>query len=443
MVKVPKSKILIGFIIFSFLCISSGFVLYSLSDIPFGIIFQIVLYILCLSMTLALVFLAFLCFKSEKRFLTWIGLVSSLMAILVLSLSLILIIDYRMLYFNSIPPEPSKAEWIEDVHYLANQLVTKHPNIYSLVSEEKMTETINEIEEQIPGMRYADILMSLFKIAALPNDGHTFPFIMIPAFDLHSFPFKVYLFPEGLYVVDAGKAEFLLMKRNGEKVALTRPSIKFYQHFLWSGYLPIENETPPVFTNYREDYYNYKFLEDNKTLYIQFNQCMDQPGRETLAEFTAKLEKTIASMDLDRCIVDVRNNDGGSPVWNDLLKMLKTNRTFNQHGHLFVLIGRRTFSSAVVFATRLQLQTSAIFVGEPTGQGYNFYSRPDLIELPHSRLPFSVSRHLTVAGLPFDKRKVINPDIPVEYSVSDFLEGSDPVLKTALTYVPYHKTSGI
>lgn len=501
MVKILKSSLLSGLILFSFLCLSSGLALYVLSDVPLGIIFQIVLYILCFSITLTMVFGALLCFKSKKRFLNWIGLVSSLIAIIFLILSLILVFDYRILYFKSIPPQPSKAEWIEDVRYLANQLALKHPNLYSLVSEEKMTATVKEIEALIPEMNHADILMSLFKIAALPNDGHTFPFIMIPAFNLHSFPFKVYLFPEGLYIVDAGreykdligsriikigstpveditenfplflatenmesfkerftymvmmaewlfyhgiiqetgKAEFLLMKHNNEKVVLTIPSVKFYQHFLWSNYFPIENEAPPVFTNARKDYYNYKFFENYKTLYIQFNQCMDQLGRETLAEFTAKLEKKIASMDLNRCIVDLRNNDGGSPVWNDLLMMLIKSQTFNQHGRLFVLIGRRTFSSAVIFATRLQLQTRAIFVGESTGQGPIFYSKPELIELPHSRLPFAVSRLLTVAGLPFDKRKVIYPDILVEYSISNFLDGSDPVMQTALTYVPYQK----
>jgi hypothetical protein len=139
-------------------------------------------------------------------------------------------------------------------------------------------------------------------------------------------------------------------------------------------------------------------------------------------------------LDLDRCIVDLRNNDGGQPVWVDLLDYLREHEVFNRDSHLFVLIGRRTFSSAVIFATRLQLQTRAILIGEPTGQGPVFYSRPNIIELPHSRLPFSISRYLTVAGLSFDRRKAILPDIPVVYSISDFISGTDPVLQAALSY---------
>jgi len=498
MTKIPKRTLWIGIIILTLLGIISGLVLYSLSDIPFGSLFQIVFYLFSFSLMLAMAMLALLCFKSDKRLLFWLGFVPLLLAFFVISASLILMIDYRMLYFESIPPDPSEKEWIEDLHYLANQLITKHADLYSLVAEEKMTAAVKEIEKQIPDMSDAEIHMALFKIAALPNDGHTFPFIMIPAFDLHSFPFKVYLFPEGLHIVDAGreykdligarilkigsatveelfnhyplflaaensssykerftymvmmaewllyhgiiqesgKAEFLMLKQNGDKVSLTVPSVRFYQHYLWSGIFPIENEAPPVFTNYREDYYHYQLLRDKKTLYIQFNQSMDQPGRATAKEFTANLIKEIVSMDLDRCIVDLRNNDGGSPVWADLLQFLKEHQIFNQHGHLFVLIGRRTFSSAVIFATRLQLQTKAVFIGEPTGQGPVFYSRPDLLELPYSRLPFSVSRHLTVAGLPFDRRKAIYPNISIKYSISDFLERSDPALQAALNYNP-------
>jgi len=492
-----KRKYLPGMSILAVLCIISGFFLYFMMEIPFGIIFQTASYIFCISLALLLILVSIICFKSKYYLVKLIGFLSAVMVSIVIALSIILLIDYRILYFRSLPPNPDKAEWIEDLHYLADKMVQKHANLYALISEEIMAESVRQIQARLQGMDDKLIPMEFFRLAALPNDCHTFPFIMMPAFDLHSFPLKVYYFPEGLHVVDAGRdykdligarilkigsmdvedifnkfplflaaentfsykerftymvmmaewllyhdiiqetdqAEFTFIRSNKDKVILTIPSVKFYQHFLWSGYFPVKNEAAPVFTNPREDYYNYKLLEDNKTLYIQFNQSMDQPGRETAAEFTARLRKEIDSIDLERCIVDLRNNDGGSPVWDSLLQFLKAHEKFNRHGALFVLIGRRTFSSAVIFATRLQLQTNAILVGEPTGQGPVFYSGPDLIDLPHSRLPFSISRRLTVAGLPFDPRKAVYPDLPVEYMLSDFLAGSDPVLQTALKYI--------
>ncbi|HEX9971617.1 MAG TPA: hypothetical protein VGD14_06065, partial [bacterium] len=79
-------------------------------------------------------------------------MVPTLLAIVVVILSLILAIDYRILYFKSLSPHPTKTEWIEDVHYLANQMAEKHGDLYSLIPEEKLTETVKEIEEHIPNM---------------------------------------------------------------------------------------------------------------------------------------------------------------------------------------------------------------------------------------------------------------------------------------------------
>jgi len=497
MTKKQKINLMTALAIAVILCIISGFILFSLSEIPFGLIFHIVFYIFCSCLMLVMLFIALLCFKSSKRLMVLIGLLPALIVIAIVVLTLFLTIDYRIIYFQSLSPNPTKTEWIEDLHYLAQQMSEKHGNLYSLISEEKMNENIKEIEQQIPKMTDPDIIMALFKVAALANDCHTFPFIMIPAFDLHSFPFKVFLFPEGLYIVDAGreyknligaqilkissvpiediyklplllsyenmssykerftymvmmpewlayhniiqdteKADFTLIKRNGEQIVLSIPSTKFYPHFLWSSFFPIDNDAPPVFTNYRKDYYHYKLLKDNSVLYIQFNQCENQSDRETVDQFTARLKNAANANNPEKCIIDIRNNDGGSQVWSGLLSFLKDHNKFNRRGGLFVLIGRRTFSSAVIFATQLQLQTSAILIGEPTGQGPVFYSGPELIELPNSRLPFAVSSHLTIAGLPFDNRQAIEPDIPVEYSVSDFLDGRDPVLEAALSYKP-------
>jgi len=493
-------KLTTAYVLTVILCVVSGLVLYTLADIPFGFYFQTAFFTFGVLFVLVLLLTTVICLKSAKRWFNWIGLIPALLTVGVVALLLIITIDYRILYFRALPPSLSKPEWVEDLHYLAGEMARKHADLYALVSEEKMAETVAEIEENIPHMNDALIQMALFRLTALPNDCHTFPFIMFPAFDLHTFPLKVYLFPEGLYVVSAGReyrdligtrilrigstsiediynkyplllsaenissyrerftymvlmaewlryhdiipdigqADFTLLYTNGEQLVITIPAIKFYPHFLWTNYFPIENNAPPVFTNFREDYYTYRILEDRKTLYIQFNQCVDQPGRETAEQFTERMAEAVTDSDLKRCIVDLRNNDGGSPVWNALFRFLKEHQQFNQQGGLFVLIGRRTFSSAVIFATWLQLQTNALLVGEPSGQGPVFYSRPNLIDLPNSRLPFAVSGRLTIAGLPFDRRPALIPDIPVEYSVYDFLEQRDPVLDAASTY----QTSG-
>ncbi len=236
---------------------------------------------------------------------------------------------------------------------------------------------------------------------------------------------------------DIGRADFTLEKENGEEFVVSVPSVKFFPHFLWSGAFSIDNDAPPVFTNYRKDWYRFKLLEETGTLYIQLNQCENQPGRETTEMFTRRLDNYVQNHEFQRCVIDLRNNDGGdSGVYARFIQVLRENDKINHYGKLFVLIGRRTFSAAAMLAAQFQLQTKALFVGEATGQGTVFYGGPSLLELPNSRMVFAVSTRQTVAGLPFDGRKTITPDIPVPFTRKDFIEGRDPVLERAENYHP-------
>lgn len=478
------------------LTVITGCIFYTLIPIPFGLLFTVFQIFFLISLLFLMTLTAIICFRHERLWVKLIGMLPVLVMIMVLIAAIVVNSGFRMLYFKWIPPSPDKKEWIEDLHSLAEQLSEKHADFEALVSSQRLKKTILDIEENITDYSIAEIQMALFRIAALPNDCHTFPFIMMPAFDLHSFPFEVYMFPEGLYVVDAGrgyrdligarivkigsnsvqeiyknyplflaveneygykerftymvmmpewllyhgiidntkKANFTFEKKEGEFINITIPSVNYYAHFLWANMFPVDSDAPPVYAAFRKDYYRYSLFDDQKTLYIQFNQCDNQPGRETMAEFTARMEEDVRNIELERCIVDIRNNDGGNRVWSDLVNFLRDDKRFNRSGGLLVLIGRRTFSSAVIFATQLQLQTKAVFLGEPTGQGPVFYSGPTFAVLPHSRLPFSVSSRLTVAGMPFDQRQAIYPNIPVKYTISDFLNQKDPVMEEALIY---------
>jgi len=494
--KKQKTKVFTLFVSSFSLSIVFGYVCLQLVNIPFGFLFQTILYLFVLSLVLLLTSIALICYRAAQNWLTWLGIVPVLIAISVVILTIIINTDYRILYFKSFSPTPTKAEWIEDLNYLADQMEEKHRNLFALVTQEEWQSTVKAIENRIPNLSSSEIVMEFFKLSALPNDNHSFPFIMTPSFDLHSFPFQVHGFPEGWYIVDAGRAHkdligsriikigsemitdiytkyplflaaeneysrrerftymlmmsewlayhriidnvhqavFTLEKKNGEQVKISVDAEKYYPHFLWSNFFAIDDDQPPVFTNYRKDYYRFKYFDDSKVLYVQFNQSMNQPGRETVDEFAQRLNQFTSVNIIKRCIVDVRNNDGGNTVYDELIRILRNNENINHRDRLFILIGRRTFSAAVMFVTQMQLQTKAILIGEPTGQGPIFFGGPRLIRLPNSYLEFFVSTHLTTAGLPFDNRRTILPDVRVDYSYKDFIEGRDAALETALTY---------
>ena len=482
------------------LMLGSGLLLYSLSDVPFGSTFDTVLLLFTVGLVSLLAVASIFCFRSRHVAVKWLGAVVSLLALVSAGLAIIVLVDVRVLYFRSLPPQPTTNEWIEDLHALADQMSEKHSDLRALVSEEQWKAAVEEIERRIPSLTDSEILMELFRLSALPNDNHSFPFIMIPCFDLHSFPLVVYGFPEGWYIVNAGReyadlvgarllsiggqsiddiygryplllaaengqsrkerftytvmlaewlayhgiiddtgeAEFMLEGRDGANVAVSLPSVQFYPQFLWSNLNSIANAEPPVFTNPRQEFYTQEVLAGGRVLYVQFNQCENQPGRETVDEFARSLERRLDSSAVDRCIVDLRNNDGGNPVYGELVRVLRESEQINQPGRLFVLIGRRTASAAVMFATLLQMQTRALFVGEPTGQGPIFFGGPRLIELPNSRLMFAVSSYRAISGLPFDGRNAIVPDFPVAFGIKDYREGRDPVLSAALNYAADH-----
>jgi C-terminal processing protease CtpA/Prc len=109
---------------------------------------------------------------------------------------------------------------------------------------------------------------------------------------------------------------------------------------------------------------------------------------------------------------------------------LKKRPHFLKKGSTYVLIGRRTFSSAILNAIDLKKQTSAIFVGEPTGGKPNHYGEVQMMRLPQSGLPVTYSiKYFRVLD---DDPESLEPDIFVEPGISDYLEKTDPVLNYVL-----------
>lgn len=99
-----------------------------------------------------------------------------------------------------------------------------------------------------------------------------------------------------------------------------------------------------------------------------------------------------------------------------------------------ILVGRYTFSAAEDFLVGIyENPDRPVIIGEPTGGSTG---APLVITLPHD----AVARICTLrilfpySGTPF-VGKGIQPDIVVKRSVADYLEGKDPVLEKAISYL--------
>ena len=134
---------------------------------------------------------------------------------------------------------------------------------------------------------------------------------------------------------------------------------------------------------------------------------------------------------VDKLIIDMRYNNGGNytipePKWKELGR-----HRLNREGQIHVLIGRETFSAAIVSAHLLKQNTNALFFGEGVGDTPEMYYSLVRATLPNSNVLFTYAQCHRIFP---DMTEQLVPDIKVPISSADYLSGFDPVLEAALAY---------
>jgi hypothetical protein len=199
-----------------------------------------------------------------------------------------------------------------------------------------------------------------------------------------------------------------------------------------SNYINLLTETradPPLrLKNFVKPYW-FEYIEEHNAIYFCFNNC-ENSSSEPFSDFIEKLWKVVDTRKPEKLIIDLRNNLGGT---NDYLQPLIhgiiRKDQINQKGHLFVMIGRKTFSAALHCATWIEMNAHPVFVGEPTGAAPNHYADPNIYTLPNSKLLLLVSTTFWQNGLPGDKREWIEPEIKVEADSKEYFNGKDVALE--------------
>jgi C-terminal processing protease CtpA/Prc len=144
------------------------------------------------------------------------------------------------------------------------------------------------------------------------------------------------------------------------------------------------------------------------------------------------LLKTIEAGPTERLIIDLRQNGGGdlTKVRMHLIPAVKAHPRINQKGHLFVIIGRQTYSAAMSNATDFRRETNAILVGEPTGARPNGYQESYRFVLPNSQ--FNISCSTRFYQFQDEDTPAVMPDKLIEPSWDAYQAGRDPVLEWIL-----------
>lgn len=192
----------------------------------------------------------------------------------------------------------------------------------------------------------------------------------------------------------------------------------------------------------------YEYQPESRTIYAQFNIATTDPdnpwtpANDRLRPMLTELFQRAASPDVERLVIDLRNNNGGnSALWQPLVHgIIRTERLY-EPGRLFVVIGRLTESAAVAWASRIEGNTRAVFVGERTASPPNFFNDPagprrERYNLPGSAINFRVANARETWSDNSDIRAAIYPDIPVALSWDDYASGRDPVMAAILRVGP-------
>jgi hypothetical protein len=189
----------------------------------------------------------------------------------------------------------------------------------------------------------------------------------------------------------------------------------------------------PLWLQHTDKNYWHSYLTPENTLYVQYNEVHDEPGDEAIAEYFPRIFKEAEQRDVQRVVIDIRLNGGGNnqlnrPIWHALIK----SEHLNQKGKLWVLIGPKTFSAAMSFVDDLELNTNALFAGEPTGESPNQWGDPVDIKLPNSGIVIQASTLWWQLQDPRDHREYRAPDLLVSLAFSDYVDNVDPVMEAIM-----------
>jgi hypothetical protein len=231
--------------------------------------------------------------------------------------------------------------------------------------------------------------------------------------------------------IDAG--ELTLEYPTGEQIVVQPPIVEEVSRWIDLA----DNDTIPALWRRQPDkFYKFDYLEEHQLVYVAYRVVRNMPD-ESIAQFCDRLFTFIDTHAVERLVIDIRQNSGGDNRLNQpLVHNLIRCPAVNQPGHLFTLIGRKTFSAAMNLAVDLERNTHTLFVGEPTGASPNHYGENGSVTLPNSGITFTLSLWYWQSSTPNDQRPWIEPHIPVDLSSTDYRDNFDPALSAILSQEP-------
>ena len=381
------------------------------------------------------------------------------------------------------------------VRMLAAEMERIHPNLFHSVSREEFRAAVDALLARLPSLERDELLVEMLRIVAMTGerDGHMGLFPLVDhERPLHLAPVRVWVFPEGMYVVAspqrpqlvgtklvevagrpvdevAALVRPLVTRDNESSLMLRLPEFMITGEVLHGlGLAPTADEVRLTVERASGERVEAALATLPGPAYWNLVQHVWAPpppveapvplwlrnqggghwfaklakGRVVYAaymhttsssSFADALRRRASNPKVKRIVVDVRVNGGGdNTAYRPLLDVLRS-RLVNRPGRLVLLTGRVTFSAAGNFAAEVDARTRARIVGEPPGGSPHNYG--DAIEVELESLGWTVHvppQYVEVLGRA-DERALLEPDVPVRIGAADHFAGRDPVLAKAIS----------
>lgn len=372
------------------------------------------------------------------------------------------------------------AELLADLEYLKDTLPVKHTNLFAKTSKADFEKRINAIRSKIGTLTNETFTAELFKLTVAIGDEHT----RIEPHYTKVLPIRFDFFEEGIFVtgIDSANAQFLLYRLEAidghpvkEIIARFREVIQSYNrsyfetgllHFLNNpaflkglgladndqeveydlvdknqnkiklglkartgkiiNNMPLATSHTGLLARQQQGNYWYDYDSARSLVYFHYAKCWEEKDKP-FQGFSEALQEVIIRHHPQKLVVDLRYNSGGnSGILNPFIEWIK-NSYLNKKNHLFVLVGKETFSSAVMNAIEFKRNTQAILVGEPTSGNINHYGETRGFSLPHTHIVIGYSTRYWENWK--GKKGPLTPDKQARYTAPDFEQGKDAALE--------------
>jgi hypothetical protein len=382
------------------------------------------------------------------------------------------------------------SAWAADLEVLARELPRRHMNAFHTVSQQEFADAVHRLRLSLPTMSHEEAYVGLRQLTAMIGDGHTA--LSMPS-DWPWLPYRFRWFGDlagdpgqlelrviaargpfadalGARVVQIGdvpveeayesistlvaQGESPGSSRLAASVLLLRPpllrglglsasaqSVRFTfedsegrQFERWAS--PSTSREwaraapqAPIHGSRPGDGFWFNRLdvpeENGPLVYLAFNEY---PGYISFWRRSGELLAYLDREDARKLVIDLRDNTGGD--FNKARRLLIPRLRKRPNIEVYVLIGPRTFSAAMVNALDFRDRLGAVLVGEPTGARPNQYQEGRSFTLPNSGLRVSYS----VRYYRFQEEDTpgVLPDHSVATGFDDYIDGRDPALEWVL-----------